>query len=344
MALLFGIVLGLLTLQAISLRKAYGDIPAKELKRRARQGDPYATGLYRASAYGASLNVVLWGLVGLSAAGFFLIIVRELPGWLAFLGVVSVVWFGFAWMPSARLSGPGRKVALRTAPLFGWFMERLHPLVSRVADFLRRHRPVVHTGLYEKEDLLELIQNQLVQTYNRIDEDELRIAWHALSFGDRIIRDVMTPRRMMRTVAAEETIGPVLMGELHDSGFSRFPVTGDGPDDIIGTLLIKDLVGKKSGGLVKSVMTSAVYYVNEERPLVHVLEAFLKTKHHVFIVVNSFAEVVGLITIEDVLEQVIGRRIVDEFDKYDDLRAVAELQAAAEAAERVGENPDNLVE
>jgi Mg2+/Co2+ transporter CorC len=64
--------------------------------------------------------------------------------------------------------------------------------------------------------------------------------------------------------------------------------------------------------------------------LYQVLHAFLKTKHHQFIVVNSFEEYTGIVTIEDVLEQVIGHKIEDEFDKYDDMRAVAQHQAQKE--------------
>jgi CBS domain containing-hemolysin-like protein len=117
------------------------------------------------------------------------------------------------------------------------------------------------------------------------------------------------------------------MAELHKSGFSRFPVTGDKKGEIVGTLYLRDLVAAKAGGPVSGLMSKKVYYVNEEKPLQHVLDAFLKTKHHLFIVVNEFEEIAGIITIEDVIEQVLGKAIVDEFDKFDDMRAVAALEA-----------------
>ena len=81
-------------------------------------------------------------------------------------------------------------------------------------------------------------------------------------------------------------------------------------------------------------MKKAVYYVNEEKQLDHALQAFLKTKHHLFIVVNGFEEIVGILTIEDVLEEVLGKEIVDEFDQYEDLRAVAALQAKKDTKQR----------
>lgn len=117
------------------------------------------------------------------------------------------------------------------------------------------------------------------------------------------------------------------MDELHATGHSRFPVYQDKADNIIGTLYARDLMKAKEGGQVHSVMKKDVHYVREDQPLGRVLEAFLKTKHHLFVVVNNFEEVVGIITIEDILEQILGKPILDEFDKYQDLRAVAALEA-----------------
>jgi CBS domain containing-hemolysin-like protein len=76
-------------------------------------------------------------------------------------------------------------------------------------------------------------------------------------------------------------------------------------------------------GKVKDIMKRQVFYVHEEFNLDKVFHAFLKTKHHLFIVVNKFEEIVGILTIEDVLEQIIGSQIVDEFDQYEDLKQVA---------------------
>jgi CBS domain containing-hemolysin-like protein len=190
--------------------------------------------------------------------------------------------------------------------------------------------------LYQKEDMVELINQQQVQTDNRITEEELRIATHALTYGGKIIRDVMTPRRMMRSVSADDVIGPILMTELHKSGHSRFPVMA-AENQAVGMLYVRDLVAAKQGGKVSELMEKHVYYVQEEQSLDHALQAFLRTKHHLFLVINEFEEIVGLISIEDVLEQVLGKKILDEFDQYDDLRAVAKLRAKEARHDRVGE-------
>jgi CBS domain containing-hemolysin-like protein len=71
-------------------------------------------------------------------------------------------------------------------------------------------------------------------------------------------------------------------------------------------------------------MQPRVFYIRENHSLEHALHGFLRTRHHLFIVVNEYRETVGLLSLEDVIEALLGRSIVDEFDEYDNLRKVAE--------------------
>lgn len=323
-----------LTLYGIALRKTYDFLPAKELKRQARQGDHIAQVLYKAVAYGASLRLFLWLFIGITAAAGFVLFSRVAPPLLAFLAVVGLVWYGFAWMPTGRVSNIGAQVVLWTTPAIAWLLSYLHPLFFRINNFVRSHRPMMfHTGLYEREDLVELIELQRTMPGSRISPDELDVVVHALSFGQITVDEVMVPRRVVKVVGETDVIGPILMDELHESGHSRFPVYAEtNKDKIIGTLYLRDLIRTTHGGTVWDVARGSVFFVHEDQTLFHVLHAFLTTKHHIFVVVNSFEEYVGIITIEDVIEQVIGRKIEDEFDKYDDMRAVAAAGAKTEHA------------
>ena len=179
----------------------------------------------------------------------------------------------------------------------------------------------------ELEAKVKLLEKQKMQPDNRIPVGEIDLLSHALTFGDKMVSDALVPKRIISTVSADEAIGPVLMGELHASGYSRFPVFETKRDNIIGVLYLHDLVVMKQSGTVRDVMRHKLTYVHEDFSLYQTLQAFIKTKQHLFIVVNSFEEYVGIITIEDVLERVIGKLIVDEFDRYDDLRAVATAAA-----------------
>jgi hypothetical protein len=147
----------------------------------------------------------------------------------------------------------------------------------------------------------------------------------------------------VRQVSAAEPVGPILIKELHDSGFSRFPVYDSAPGDIVGTLYLRDLIDLKHTGQIRDIMQAGLFFVHEDYPLEQVLDAFLKTQHHLFLVVNSFEEFVGIITIEDILEQILGAKIVDEFDQYDDMRAVAAHKAKDEHTARHKKGQETVV-
>ena len=332
--ILFIIILLLagLTLLSVSLQKTYTKIPLKELKRRAKSGDEFAKALFAASAYGFSLDILLWIIVGLSASGFFVVLSINLPSWLALFGCAALLWVAFAWLPTARVSDLSQQLAQSLAPAFAKILSFLYPLLNRIGGIIHsRGRITIHSGIYQKEDLIDLLDKQALQSDNRMTPYEIGIVKSALTFSDEIIRDKMTPKRVVKMVKSTDSVGPILMAELHKSGFSRFPVEDPKSGEIVGTLYMHDLVTAKQGGSVKDLMKKAVFYVAEDKTLDHALQAFLRTKHHLFMVVNSFEEIVGIITIEDVLERILGKQIVDEFDQYDDLRAVAALQAKADA-------------
>lgn len=331
---------------AISLQRTYSQVPAKELRRRARGGDEPAAVLYRAAAYGHSLRFFLWVLVGITSAAFFVFVARSAPVWFALSASGALIWTGFVWLTASRATVIGERAATTSAPLIASVLATLHPAIDFMVRQVRNRKPhAEHTGLYEKADLLDLLDRQEEQIDNRIERPELEIARSALMFGDLLVGDVMTPRRVVKTVSANDDLGPVLMSELHDNSHSRFPVFNDKEDNIIGTLYLRDLVNTKAGGKVKDKMAPKALYLHEDQTLHDALQAILKTRHHLYIVVNSFEEYVGIITIEDVLEQIIGEQIMDEFDEYEDLRVVAKRIAEKEHASHAAkEKPEEVAE
>lgn len=328
------LVLSCFAVLAMNLRRIYGQVPIIELKRRANKGDQTAQCLYLVAHHGVTAERFLLGIVVISGALLAIVASRNLtvPGAL----LLILVFIGLLYVPLQRKNfRPADKAAQKLAPYLGRLFVRIRPSLQKINKFIKKHRPVtIHTGLYEKEDLMELIEKQKLASNNRIDLAELDIALHALKFGDKKVKDHMTPRRMIHFVGRDEPVGPVLMSELHESGFSRFPVTGTDENEVVGTLYLKNVVARTKPGIVSNIMSAKVYYVSDSASLEQVLDAFIKTKHHLFMVVNKFEEIIGLITIEDVIEQILGRKIVDEFDKYEDLRAVAELHAKADRAAR----------
>ncbi len=331
----------LLALIAVSLQRTYARVPLKELKRRARHGDALSAAMLKAVGYGHSLRAVLWLLIGLTTAGFFVLVGQTAPLWFAITASAILVWLGFVWIPAARVSFISEHVAAWCAPALAKLMQYTHPVLQFITRMIRKIRPVhIHTGLYDRYDLIDLLERQQVQPDNRIEQAEITIARHALSFGDDTIGQHMTPRRAVKSVPLSEALGPVVIDELYESSHARFPVYDGKKDNIVGVLYLRDLVRVKNGGNVSKLMKHGVSYLHEEQSLHDALQAVIKTHHQLFIVVNSFEEFVGIITAEDVLNVIIGAPIMDDFEQYDDLRAVAERAAKKEHQEHVEEQEE----
>lgn len=317
------IVLALVALSSIGLLKAYRQVSERELRRRAREGDPQSLRLYRAVAYGHSLTTLLWFVVGITNAAFFIVAARTLSTFSALVLSALIVWAAYVWLPARRVRGVSIWVAVQLAPAFAWLLNYVHPVIDKLAALTGRHWPaVVHTGLYDRDDLLELLHYQQNQPDSRVDKSEINIAMHALSFGDRKVRDIMISRSKVQAISADETIGPVLMNEVHQHGFSELLVYDGKKDNIIGLLRVQDLVGARAGGSVRALVRPDLHFVNEEQSLSDALRAVLKSKQHMFVVLNSFKEFVGVTTARDVLAQLVGQPS-EGFDHFDDPEAVA---------------------
>lgn len=322
-ALLFGLTLGFLSLNHF------------ELKRRAQMGDTAAKAVYPLRALGRQLLVTLLiGNVVVNSAIAVLLNTR-MSGFLAvILTTVVVVVFGQI-LSLAYVTRYTLETAARLAPAIRSLTVALAPVAKPLGGLLDSWMGEETTTIASKEELYRILDEHKIAPGSDITKEEIKIVRHALGFSDKNVRDVMTPRRVVVSVASSDDVGPVLIDELYKSGHSRFPVyDGKKAEKFIGTMYLHDLVGLKSEGKAETVMRKAVYYIHEEQMLDYALSVFLKTNHHLLVVVNSFEEFVGVLSIEDVIEQVIGRQIVDEFDQHADLRAVAKSLAAHDAKQR----------
>jgi magnesium and cobalt transporter len=150
-----------------------------------------------------------------------------------------------------------------------------------------------------------------------IDQDACSIIERAMQVSDMQTRDIMIPRSQMVLIKAEctlEEILPLIISSAH----SRYPVIGDSPDDVLGILLAKDLLpiiletGKSDFKIEKLLRPSMV--VPESKRLNVLLREFRENRNHMAIVIDEYGGVAGLVTIEDVLEEIVGE-IEDETDE-----------------------------
>lgn len=202
-----------------------------------------------------------------------------------------------------------------------WFLRILPSLKSPLSWLRDKDTATFDQRLNSQEELLSLIR----RSPGILSKDEYIRLEASLAFDELKVGDIMTPRTMIAAIEVSETLGPLVLDELYKTGHSRFPVYKKDLDHIVGILYLRELVDVRQGErTVEKAMQPKVFYVNEDQAVDRALKGFLRTKHHLFVVVNSYRETVGVITLEDTLEALLGAKIEDEFDAYDDLRAVAD--------------------
>ncbi|MGC1176780.1 MAG: CBS domain-containing protein [Candidatus Saccharimonadales bacterium] len=320
---IWAIILLLLAVAGVVIRKTYYFLPAHELKRRAEKHDQLASRLYQAVAYGGSLRALLWIFIALTSAGGFVLLARDLPVWLSLLAVIALLWAVYSWLPASRVTSLGNRLTFLVTPTITWLLNYLHPLLRKSTELAsKRYTAAAHTGLFERGDILKLVEQQQRQTDNRLSDEELEIVKRALTFSDYAVLDVLTPRKAIKTVLAGDAVGPILIDELHKAGQDYVLVRESAKGPFVGTLAFRSL-NLQSNGHVRDLMDDTVYYLHENDPLSEALHAFFVTNHPLFVVVNSFEEYVGIVTIENILRQFLGHVPGDDFDQYADLAAVA---------------------
>ncbi len=153
-----------------------------------------------------------------------------------------------------------------------------------------------------------------------IDRDALKIMEGALHVGDMQVREIMIARAQMEVIQADLPLSKILP-TIINSGHSRYPVIGDSADDVLGILLAKDLLpqilnGNSEHFAIESLLRPAVC-VPESKRLNVLLREFRENRNHMAIVIDEYGGVAGLVTIEDVLEEIVGE-IEDEYDVEDE--------------------------
>lgn len=169
------------------------------------------------------------------------------------------------------------------------------------------------------------LQHIVERSSGVLSRDELLRFQASFSLENRTVEDVMTPVSVVEVTDVHDALGPLVLDDLHKTGHSRFPVIDGDIHHIVGVLYLHEVINLRSSkATVREAMDPHVHYIHEHHSLEHALHGFLKTHRHLFIVVNDYRETVGVLSLEDVIETLLGKKIVDEFDKYEDLRAVAE--------------------
>ena len=201
-------------------------------------------------------------------------------------------------------------------------------LISKLKKYLRNPFFIKTTSVAEVSEFLENARQS-----NVIDKEAQIMANKALRLGDTSVKEIMVPKVEMVTVGIDEPVSSYI-DRVIQSGHSRYPVLGNTMDEVSGILLAKDLLPILSAGQTEFNIQDMLREANvipETKKADSLLEEFKKDRSHLAIVVDEYGAISGLVTIEDILEELVGE-IEDEHDnEEEELIQISEYEYIADA-------------
>ena len=236
---------------------------------------------------------------------------------IAVMAVVSFVLVGVSPRTLGRQHAD--RVSLLTAPTLVLLRRVLGPVARLLVTLGNAVTPGrgFRDGPFDSEaelrDLVDMAEEALL-----IEAGERQMIHSVFELGDTVVREVMVPRTDMVTMDQDKTLRQAMSLFLR-SGFSRIPVVGDGPDDVLGLLYFKDVARRaygdaKAAKLPVHQQMRPARYIPESKPIDDLLREMQRDQNHFAIVIDEYGGTAGLVTLEDILEEIVGE-IDDEYDR-----------------------------
>ncbi len=196
----------------------------------------------------------------------------------------------------------------------------LYPIIILTQAFAGLITRGKKTPQITEEEILAVVR--LGAAEGQISHDESRLVHNIISLENRQVQEIMTPRTVMFSLATDTTVGEALKA-IDKKGFTRIPVYERDPENIIGYIVIHELFSAKTlsnpQATIKS-LANPISFVPETSDSLALLTSFLKHRRHIAIVVDEYGGVAGVVTLEDLIETLLGKEIVDETDIVVDLQ------------------------
>lgn len=296
------------------------------LQRKARLGNKHAARVAKIRKRGnLLLCTLLLGNVAVNSA--LAIILESIAGGIiaGFVSTGLIVLFGEI-LPQAVFS----RFALYVASYMSWlvraFMIILFPIAFPLSWLLDKVLGQELATILTKREIQEIIREHEDSPFSKIDSDEERIILGALTFSDKTVDDIMTPKTVTYMLNEKQIIDEVLIDEIREKGFTRIPVYSKHEDNIIGLLYVKKLIGlhfKNDTTVSQFIGKNDLLFIKRTMRLDNLLNIFIKQHVHMSFIFDEYGIFLGIVTLEDIIEEILDVEIIDEGDKYMDMREVA---------------------
>lgn len=227
---------------------------------------------------------------------------------------------------SSKVIGPVYILSKITKPLI-IILTWISKLISRIL------------GIEINDEMMMMTEKDIISYINVgeaegiIEEEEKDMIESIVTFGETSAKEIMTPRTSVYAIEGNKTINEV-WNDLTKLGYSRIPVYNGVIEDILGLLYVKDLLNAVKEGKIDCPVKNFVrkaFFVPETKPVLKILADFKDSKVHMAIVIDEYGGVVGVVTIEDVVEEIFGE-IRDEYDKEEDsIKKLSDLEYEIDA-------------
>jgi len=249
-------------------------------------------------------------------------------------GDENLIWFSGSFTLAILLLAEiipktlGVSFAIRLAPYIApplcWMVLILKPIVWTCRSITRLLPQSKDDGNYSAEELQTIAALSLKS--GEIEADQERVITNVLELQSKIVRQVMTPRTVTFSLNEHMTVEEAMKVSAELSSHSRVPVYDNEPDNVTGIIMRKDVLlaaAENKTKITLSRLMHPVHFVPETAPLNRILIDFFDRRQHLFVVVDEYGSMTGIISMEDILEEIVGREIIDESDKTLDMRELA---------------------
>lgn len=286
----------------------------EELKRIADRGDKVAARVYKYRINGNYLIVcVLIGNVAVISA-MSLVLNSVTGGLMAGLLTTALVTAFGEILPQSLFSRKGWRLARHFFWLLDIIFIVLWPIAKPVSMILDHYLGEELPTLYTRDELRHIVEDHAKHKSSTIDHNESLIVSGALDFSTKKVKAKMVPISKVVWIKLREELDFSEVSRLHHTGHSRIPVFDTNKQDYVGILYMKDLITKELPTVVSKVYRDSLYDIHQDAKLDTALSRFIQTKRHMLAVRGDQDKVVGVITLEDVIEEIINRQITDEYD------------------------------